>query len=257
MFRSLKLVYRGSKQIMPALVVLFFTVGFYFYFGDITFVKGWEEGIYRVFFRFFRFTLFLCLSLYLLIPIYRLTVERLGGRLLQVKVAQGIEIYPFKHWIFRPFQGIGIGLLFETKLLTTLQLVTGVATPPFLFPGHFQLRRLLAISAITVAVSLFLSIFWTLDDMGIRYVNMKDQELKMIGKYAGTLMPILFGFYGIFGLVSSFPKVQALTYLFKTIVVLYPPFVVFAVFHNHFIRTRWGHFSGIKGLKKGRILREE
>lgn len=47
-----------SKEMMLALVVLFVTIAFYCYFGDITFVKGWEEGIYKVFFRFFRFTLF-------------------------------------------------------------------------------------------------------------------------------------------------------------------------------------------------------
>jgi len=249
--------HRWSKQIMPALVVLFVTIAFYFYFGDITFVKGWEEGIYKVFLRFFRFTLFLCLSLYLMVPIYKLIIDKLGGRLFQMEVGQELQIHPFKHWFFRPFQGIGIGLLFETKLLTTLQLVTGVVTTPLLFPpGHFQLGRLLVISAITMAVSLLLSILWTLDDMGIRYVNLKDQEVKKIGKYLGTLMPILFGFYGIFGLVSNFPKVQALTYLFKTIVVLHPPFVVFSVFHNYFIRSKMVHFSANGKLKKGRIWRE-
>lgn len=242
---------------MPALVVLFFTTAFYFYFGDITFVKGWEEGISKVFFRFFRFTLFLCLSLYLVVPIYRFIVDRLRGRLLQIEVEQELQIHPFKHWVFRPFQGIGIGLLFETKLLTSLQLVTGIATTPLFFPpGHFQFWRLLVISGITIAVSLLLSILWTLDDMGIRYVNLKDQEVKMIGRYVGTIMPILFGFYGIYGLVSHFPKVQALIYLFKTIVVLYPPFVVFAVFHNHFIRSKTVYFSSITKLMKGRIWRE-
>jgi hypothetical protein len=242
---------------MPALVVLFVTIGFYFYFGDITFVKGWEEGIYKVFLRFFRFTLLLCLSLYLVLPVFRFIVDKMGGRLLLIEVEQQFQIHPLKHWLFRPFQGIGIGLLFETKLLTTLQLVTGITTSPLLFPpGHFQLGRLLVISGITIAVSLLLSILWTLDDMGIRYVNLKDQEVKMIGKYVGTLMPILFGFYGIFSLVSNFPKVQAFTYLFKSIVILYPPFVVFAVFHAHFIGNKKVYFSTNWMLKRGRIWRE-
>ncbi len=246
-----------SKQIMPALVVLLVTIAFYFYFGDITFVKGWEEGIYKVFLRFFRFTLFLCLSLYMVLPVYRFIVDKMGRRLLRMEVEQELQFHPVKHWLFRPFQGIGIGLLFETKLLTTLQLVTGITTSPLLFPpGHFQLGRLLVISGITIAVSLLLSILWTLDDMGIRYVNLKDQEVKMIGKYIGTLMPILFGFYGIFNLVSNFPKVQALTYLFKTIVILYPPFVVFAIFHTHFIRSKMAYFSANRTLRKGRIWRE-
>jgi len=71
------------------------------------------------------------------------------------------------------------------------------------------------------------------------------------------LMPIIFGFYGIFRLVSNFPKVQAFIYLFKTIVILYPPFVVFAVFHTHFIRSKVANFSTKGALKKGRIWREE
>lgn len=246
-----------SKEMMPALVVLFVTIAFYVYFGDITFVKGWEEGIFKVLLRFFRFTLLLCLSLYILLPVYRFIIDKLGGKFLQMEQEQGLQIDPMKHWFFRPFQGIGIGLLFETKLLTTLQVVTGITTSPLLFPpGHFQLGRLLVISGITIAVSLLLSILWTLDDMGIRYVNLKDQEVKMIGKYVGTFMPIIFGFYGIFQLVSNFPRVQAFIYLFKTIVILYPPFVVFAVFHTHFIRSKMVYFSSKGVLKKGRIWRE-
>jgi hypothetical protein len=247
-----------SKEMMPALVVLFVTIAFYVYFGDITFVKGWEEGIYKVLLRFFRFSLFLCLSLYILSPVYRFIVDKLRGKFLQMEQEQELQINPMKHWFFRPFQGIGIGLLFETKLLTTLQLVTGITSSPLLFPpGHFQLGRVLVISGITVAVSLLLCILWTLDDMGIRYVNLKDQEAKMIGKYVGTIMPIIFGFYGIFRLVSNFPRVQAFIYLFKTIVVLYPPFVVFAVFHTNFIRRKMVYFSPKGVLKKGRICREE
>jgi len=246
-----------SKEMMPALVVLFVTIAFYVYFGDITFVKGWEEGIYKVLLRFFRFSLFLCLSLYILLPVYRFIVDKLGKKFLQMEQEQELQINSMKHWFFRPFQGIGIGLLFETKLLTTLQLVTGITSSPLLFPpGHFQLGRVLVISGITVAVSLLLCILWTLDDMGIRYVNLKDQEVKMIGKYLGTIMPIIFGFYGIFRLVSNFPRVQAFIYLFKTIVVLYPPFVVFAVFHTNFIRRKMVYFSANRTLKKGRILRE-
>ena len=235
-------LYQLSKEISPALAVLLFSISLSYFLDSFTTAKGWEV-ISRGLFRFIRFTLLLCLPLCVLLPVCAFVVVKMRENLLQTENKQERCINPMKHWIFRPFQGIGIGLLFETKLLTTLQLVTGIATTPLLFPpGHFQFGRLLVISGITIAVSLLLSILWTLDDMGIRYVNLKDQEVKMIGKYIGTLMPILFGFYGIFGLVSNFPKVQALTYLFKTIVVLYPPFVVFAVLHNHFIRSNMVYF---------------
>jgi len=246
-----------SKEMMPALLVLFFTIAFYVYFGDITFVKGWEEGAFKVLLRFFRFTISLCLPLYILVPVYTFIVDRAGGSLLQTEKEQEFHIHPIKHWIFRPFQGIGIGLLFETKLLTTLQLVTGATTSPLLFPpGHFQLGRLLAISGIAALVSLLLSILWTLDDMGIRYINRRDQEIKMIGKYVGTLMPIIFGFYGIFSLVASYPKVQAFLYLFKSIVILYPPFAVFTISHAYFVKGRARYFSSNGSLKKGGVWQE-
>jgi len=46
--------------------------------------------------------------------------------------------------------------------------------------------------------------------------NRKDQELKMIGKYVGTLMPILFGLYGIFSLLDDYPARQALSSYFES-----------------------------------------
>ena len=159
------------------------------------------------------------------------------------------------HWIFRPLQGIGIGLLFETKLLAVLQVITGVTARPFLFfpPGQIQLERLLVISGVTVFISLFLSFLWTLDDMGIRYVNRKDQEIKMIGKFVGTLMPILFGFYGVFSLLASYPKGQAAINLLKIIVILYPPFAVFSIFHSYFVKSKEEELSKKTELGSGGI----
>jgi hypothetical protein len=243
-----------SREIFPALAVLSFTIFFSYFLDNLTTIKGWEV-IYRALFRFFRFTLLLCLPLYILPPIYNLVIDKIKGKLLQTEKIQEMHIHPIKHWIFRPFQGIGIGLLFETKLLTALQVITGVTAKPFLLPprGEFQLGRLLVISGITVAISLFLSTLWTLDDVGIRYVNRKNQEIKMIGRYVGTLMPILFGFYGISSLVADFPIAQVSIYLFKTVIILYPPFTVFTVFHAHFLKSKAEYFSEKASLRKGGI----
>ncbi len=177
------------------------------------------------------------------------------GRLLQTERIQEMRIHPLKHWVFRPFEGIGIGLLFETKLLAALQIITGVTAKPFLLlpRNQFQPGRLLVISGITVVISLFLSTLWTLDDVGIRYVNRKDQEIKMIGKYIGTVMPILFGFYGIFSLIADFSAAQIFIYLLKTVMILYPPFMVFTICHAHFIKNRGEYLSQISSLKKGGI----
>ncbi len=249
--------HRWSKGIAPAILILIFTIFLSVFLGDFTFLKG-SEAIYKGLFRFFRITLFLYLPFYFLLPVFgwlRKVVQRKNSAFLQVEEKQDLEIHPVKHWLLRPLQGIGIGLLFETKLLAALQIITGVTTkPPFLFDrSQFQLGRMLVISGITVAISLLLSTLWTLDDVGIRYVNRKNQEIKMIGRYVGTLMPILFGFYGIFSLISDFPIAQVTIYLFKTVIILYPPFTVFTVFHTRFLRSKAEYFSEKASLRKGGI----
>jgi len=251
-------VYDLSKEAFPALAVLSFAIFFSYFLDNSTATKGLEV-IYRALFRFFRLTLLLCLPLYILPPIYNFVIDNIKEKLLQTEKMQQLHIHPIKHWIFRPFQGIGIGLLFETKLLAALQIITGVTTKPFLlFPrGQFQPGRLLVISGITVAISLLLSTLWTLDDIGIRYVDRKNQEIKMIGRYVGTLMPILFGFYGIFSLVSDFPIAQVSIFLLKTVIILYPPFTVFTVFHTRFLRSKTEYFSEKASLRKGGVWYDE
>jgi hypothetical protein len=176
-------------------------------------------------------------------------------KLLQTEKKGELGLRPIKHWLFRPLQGIGVGLLFESKLLAALQILTGATAQPILFfsRANLQLERLLIISGITVAISLLLSTLWTLDDVGIRYVNRENQELKMIGKYAGTVMPILFGFYGIFSLIADYPARQVFVFLFRIAIILYPPFAVFSVMHYQFLRSREELFSERTLLRKGGI----
>jgi hypothetical protein len=235
-------LYRWSKEVAPAILILILTISLSIFLGKFTFLKG-SEAIYKGLFRFFRITLLLCLPLYLLFPIFKglgRVVQRKNEAFLQVKEKQELEIHPVKHWLLRPFQGIGIGLLFGTKLLSVLQVVTGTtSSASLLIPkGQFQFGRFMVVTGIIVLISLLLSTIWTLDDMGIRYFNRKNHEIKMIGKYAGTLMPILFGFYGVFSLFSQFQKTQALLYLFQVAVILYPPFAIFSIFHTHFVQRR-------------------
>ena len=231
---------RWSKEIGHAVAILILTISLSIFLGDFAFLRG-SEAIYKGLFRFFRITLLLCLPLYLLFPIFEglgRVVQRKNEAFFQMKEEQELEIHPVKHWLLRPFQGIGIGLLFGMKLLSVLQVMKGTtATASLLIPtGQFQFGRFLIVSGITILVSLLLPTLWTLDDMGIRYFNRKNNEIRMIGKYAGTLMPILFGFYGVFSLFSQFQKTEALIYLFQIVVILYPPFTIFSVFHTHFLR---------------------
>jgi hypothetical protein len=233
---------RWSKEIGHAVAILILTISLSIFLGDFAFHRG-SEAIYKGLFRFFRITLLLCLPLYLVFPIFEglgRVVQRKNEAFLQVKEKQDLEIHPVKHWLLRPFQGIGIGLLFGIKLLLVLQVITGSTTSASLLipKGQFQFGRFMVVTGITVLISLLLSTIWTLDDMGIRYFNRKNHEVRMIGKYAGTLMPILFGFYGVFSLFSQFQKTQALLYLFQVAVILYPPFAFFSIFHAHFAKRK-------------------
>jgi hypothetical protein len=93
-----------------------------------------------------------------------------------------------------------------------------------------------------------------MDDLGIRYFNRKDYEIKMVGKYVGTLMPVVFGLYGVLSLFGKFSTVQALLYLFQVVVILYPPFAVFSVFHALFIQRRAENLSRRLNVEKSSIL---
>jgi len=256
---SLKNFQRLSKEAVPAFLILVLSIAFSIFSGEFAFLRGWE-ALYLGVLRFFRMSLFLCLPLILLPSIFHNLGSLISKRkkvFIQIKRRQKLEIRPLKHWLFRPFQGIGIGLLFATKLLGILQIVTGsTATASIMLPqGKFQPGRLLVVTGITILVSLVLSTLWTFDDLGIRYFNRKDYEIKMVGKYVGTLMPIVFGLYGVFSLFDQFSKMQALTYLFQMIVVLYPSFTVFSVLHAHFVQRKAQHLSKGLFIKRGEFPR--
>jgi hypothetical protein len=150
------------------------------------------------------------------------------------------EITPLKNWILRPLQGIGISMLIATKLIFVLEIYSGggiegsvIMPPPSFSPGRF-----LATTAMALTVSLMLSYLWTLDDLGIRLYNRKTKEIRMIGKYLGLILPVLLGFYGIISLSKNHSLVMAIQYLVQMILILYPPFLVFSVFHAFYLDRR-------------------
>jgi hypothetical protein len=256
--RKNEALWKWFKDLSPAFFILAFSLVFQLYWGSHPFPDIWRVT-YRVFFRFFRYAISLCLPLLILGPIYTSILRKKSGNLIQVDPAEGLNIGRIKHWIYRPFQGIGISFLFATKLLAVIQIVSGPSIGsaiPFT-PGHFNLGKLLVSSAITAGISLLLSIIWTFDDLGVRYYNRRDQELKMIGKYLGTLMPTIFGIYGIFSLHAQNPGERATVHVLRIVIALYPSLVVFVVAHNHFLNKRRDYLTGKVYLTKGGVRREE
>jgi hypothetical protein len=241
-------------EMIPVFLVFLFSILFSFYVGEHSLSGAWNI-IYRNGQRFLRLAIPLLLPLYLIRPIFGFILQKGKGVLIQVDREQPLTLQPLRHWLFRPFQGIGIGFLFTTKLLALLQIISGPSSDssPLVIPGQFQFGRFVLVSCISMAISLLLTTLWTLDDLGIRYHNRRDRELKMIGKYVGTLMPLVFGLYGLFTLLIHMPKESALIDLIKIVLALYPPMVLLAVIHHHFISGKRNIYFQWEGLKKGGI----
>lgn len=230
------------RELGPALAILLATLIVSTFITEFTFTFGLTAA-WKTLFRFLRLSLVLVLPLFLLPPIFAGVQKILnqGNRqLVRIREDRDTAIHPLQTWVLRPFQGIGLGMLLATKLLTFLQLYEGTAvTAATLLPtGQFQAGRFLAATGISVIVSLLLSLLWALDDLGVRYLNRKTGEVRMIGKYVGLLLPIFFGFYGIFSLFDEYDRLQAALYIAQMVIVLYPPFVVFSVLHNRYLRSR-------------------
>ncbi|MDV3293873.1 MAG: hypothetical protein LYZ70_06350 [Nitrososphaerales archaeon] len=142
-------------------------------------------------------------------------------------------------WLVRPLQGIGLGMIFAVRLLNIFELSSseGASISVFILrPVFFVVSSAL--------VALLLSVVWTLDDLGIRIYNAKTGEVRMAGASVGTILPILFGALGIYGLFQSSGGIASGALIFVGIaMVLYPPFSIFAVVHKKFVARHFVRLS--------------
>lgn len=237
-------------RLWPVFAVLISNTLIAAFLTEFTFLGG-ANALWEVPVRYLRISFNLTLPLFLL-PIFCLMVQRLINRRekgLMGTQDRNLNISQGKTWFLRPFQGIGLSLLLAAKLLAVLQdysgtpLVSSVVLPP----GQFLLGRFFAVLSIGILVSLLLSFVWALDDLGIRYRNGRTGEVRMVGKYLGVILPIVFGFYGFINILKDVTFLQAVYYVFQMAVVLYPPFCTLAVCHTVYVR-RYGALL-LKNLK--------
>lgn len=238
-----------ARDVAPGIAALAGAILFSLFFGRSQ--NTLEPAIVKGLLRFLRITLVLCIPFCVLLPVYGSIIEWKRKVLIRVEGTE-LSVRPLKHWLFRSFQGIGIAFLLRTKLLSALQLVGGPASL-LRHGGDFDGRRLFLTSAVIASASFLLSIVWTMDDMGIRYFNRRDRELKMIGKYVGTLMPVLFGTYGLIGLMADYPLTEALLSVLRAVLILYPPFACFTVLHAYLIRGWKGFVAKSSMLGEGGV----
>ena len=240
------------RQLAPALLVLLVTYLYSLPSANPSLMEALKTlGVVAL--RFARITVPLCLCLLAVIPVYAFVAGKKRPNLLHIEQAGMPAVHARTHWVLRPLQGIGINFLFSTKLIALLQLVTHSASPLIPPQGQFYLWRLILVTGINVFAGLLLSSLWTFDDMGIRYFNRRDHEVKKMGKFVGTLMPILFGSYGIFALFSSYPTEQALAHVLRIMAILYPPYTLLALIHTHLIIRKRSELFRMTKLRKGSV----
>lgn len=138
-------------------------------------------------------------------------------------------------WVLRPLQGIGLSILFAGRLLGFLE---------------FLPVRLVLFIIGSALVSLLLSLVWALDDLGVKIYDRRTGEVYTVGSKVGIVLPLVTGAVGISSLFHLSSPLDALTELFEIIMVLYPPYVFFVIFHQEYIKRRIAFLSKRLLLKK-------
>jgi hypothetical protein len=236
----------GIRDMGPALALLLGTLIISTFVAEFTFTFG-LSALWKTLFRFLRLSLLLTLPLLLLPTVCTLLEGFFNHRtrhLIHPPEDPNPAIGRLKNWIIRPFQGIGLAMLLATKLLTLLEIYSGskITLDSILPQGGFHAGRFISSIGIGVGVSLLLSFLWAMDHLGVRYYNRKTGEVRMIGRYLGLLLPIVFGFYGIISLFDNNARFFVAKYVAQMVVVLYPPFVIFTVIHFRYLK---GHGQGL------------
>jgi len=153
------------------------------------------------------------------------------GQLVRVEISSPIKLKMFDTHLLRPLQGIGLSLIFSERLLQMVEL-TGEATYSRL------LVRLILPFVGNVMVSLLLSNVWAFDDLGFRFYFKKTGEVRTAGSNVGLILPLITGVIGAATLFRDVTITKALMDLTGMVMILYPPYVFFAIIHHEFVRRK-------------------
>jgi hypothetical protein len=222
-------------EFSPAIVVLVATF-------VVSFSVGTAEGLFlvqssaRTLVRFLAITMILLAPLPILPPLIafvgkRLTDEGFLGRLVKGKIGSSVQFRKSLLWILRPLQGIGMSMLFSNQFLN---LFRNFPEASFL---DALIRPILFI-VVSVPISILFSAIWSLDDLGVKLYLKQTGEVRSVGSYVGTILPVIFGALGIYSLFQRSSPVDALLFLVLMVMILYPPYVLFAVIHDKFLGQR-------------------
>jgi hypothetical protein len=226
---------RTTVALSPALAVLILTLA-------ISFVSGHPRDLFLtssirgIAARFAMSTLALVLPIWSLPWFIGLTGKVAKnyswlGELARSTATINTELTKTVVWVLRPVQGISLSLIVAERFLTFPESSTGTLDRAILI----RVSLFVVGGALT---SVFLSLVWTLDDLGIRFYNVKTGEVHMAGNSIGTILPLITGAIGITSLFHTSLPLDALTDLIEIVIVLYSPYVLFTVIHHEFVMRR-------------------
>ncbi len=227
---------------MPAILVFITTITIAIMLSPDTNAKVFLTHVKeRLPIRFAFIILILLSSISVLSRLLRFVSQRAKGEQFfgELIKAEGVRKPKFSRaniWVLRPLQGIGLSMIFAQRLLNLFQFSAGASIETFL------LRPTLFILS-SVLVSLLLSLVWVLDDLGVRIYNRGTGQVSTAGASIGTILPIVFGAVGVYSLVHGSSPVDALPTIIGITMVLYPPYVIFAAAHHHYVESRFTALS--------------
>ncbi len=232
-------IVRVAVSISPALVVLILTI-------LISLATGHPEGLFLtrsirgIVLRFALVTLIFVMPVLILPRLLVMVVkiaknESFLGQFVVSRLDSYQELSMQSAWFIRPLQGIALSMIFAERLENLLE---------------FLPARLVLFFMASLLVSLFLSIVWALDDLGIKIYNVRTGEVYMAGRSIGTVLPLIAAAIGISSLFHISSPIVALTELLQIALVLYPSYVFFIIFHREFINWRIARLSERLILKK-------
>jgi len=168
----------------------------------------------------------------------RIKNDQLFGWLVISKAGPHHEFTVSNDLLLRPFQGVALSLIFAERFLEFLEFSTGNSYTSILIRS-----TVFAFLMVNPLISLFLSFVWTFDDLGVKVYNKRTDELRMLGRSIGIAIPLITGGVGVFTMFHRAYFMDAFIDLVGTLMVLYPPYLLFVIFHHEFVRKRFVDLS--------------
>ena len=156
--------------------------------------------------------------------------KTLVGQLVKTSPPRESELERVISWFLRPIQGIGLCLLAGESLIELVEYSTGLSYSA-------QLARTTLFILGSLIVSVLLSIVWTVDDLSLK-ISHSSGDLNSAGNTVETVLSIVTGAIDITRLFQFNTPIGAIYSLAGLIFALYPPYLVFAVIHDEYIRPR-------------------